>query len=95
MQAVALPLSPMVLWWQDGKSPLCDHGDCHLFDRREPDASRCSYRTVGRSVQLEGTSAHRELADLLPLLGAERTNDGLIEVINAQVLDCDDEDVSR
>jgi hypothetical protein len=88
---VALPLSPMVVWWQNTKRPLFEHGDCHLFDTISRDATECSFKTVGRTDQLIIKSTDAELSTLLSQIAAERISDSEIEVISVDILGCEDD----
>ena len=49
---VALPLCPMIFWWQDAKGQLYEHGRCHLFDFAAKDGSSFSFKTVGQANEL-------------------------------------------
>ncbi len=87
---VALPLSPMVLWWQDPKMQMYDHGFCYVFDYAAKDGQSFSFKTVGRSDHLMVSSGDCELGVLAQQLQTERAQDGPIETVQLTVVTCDE-----
>jgi len=84
---IALPLSPMVLWWQDAKAHMYNHGRCYLFDFAAKDGKSFSFKTVGVADQLTVTENHAELGALAKQLKDERTEDSEIEIIQVNLID--------
>ena len=78
---VAIPLSPMVFWWQDPKAQFLDHGCCYLFDSEIKAGCGFSFKTVARPEQLTVTEGDEEIGELAVQLAAERAEDGAIEVV--------------
>ena len=89
-QKLALPLSPMVLWWQDPRLQMY-HGCCYLFDFAAKDGSKFSFKTIGRADHLSVTKDHKQLGELAQRLVAERAEDGPIEAVEVMIADGDDE----
>lgn len=82
----AVPLSPMIFWWQDPKAPIFDHGCCYMFDSPTKDGSGFSFKTVGRNDQLTVLPDHDELGSLVKLVKAEREQDGPIETVPVTIV---------
>ena len=83
---IAVPLSPMIFWWQDPRAQYLDHGCCYLFDGERKSNLGFSFKTVGRPEQLTVTSDHNDLSDLFQQLSSERLQDGDIEAIEIKVI---------
>jgi hypothetical protein len=83
---VALPLSPMIFWWQDPRLQLFDHGFCYLFDYASKDALTFSFKIVGRADHLTVSKDSGETSALVPDLIAARTSDGAIETIDVNII---------
>lgn len=84
--SIALPLSPMIFWWQDAKAPMYDHGCCYIFDFAAKDGKDFSFKTIGRATQLKISEDHEELGILANQLKGERTEDGPIDVVESTII---------
>ena len=89
--AIALPLSPMLIWWQDPKIHMFDHGFCYIFDFAAKDGNNFSYKTVGRPDQLAVTTNHAELGELAQQLKAEREQDGPLQTECVKMVSCEEQ----
>lgn len=82
---VAVPLSPMVFWWQDPKAQFLDHGCCYLFDGEIKGGGGYSFKTVARPEQLTVAASDEEIGELAAQLTTERSEDGAIEVVELSI----------
>lgn len=87
---IALPLSPLVFWWQDPKAQMLDHGCCYVFDFAAKDNQSFSFKTVGRADQLTVSQGRGQMAMLAQELAAERIMDGPIEALEVSLFTCED-----
>ena len=87
---VALPLCPMIFWWQDVKGQLYEHGRCHLFDFAAKDGSSFSFKTVGQANELIVSRNDPHLGELASELAAQRSEDGPVEAVRIVAVHCEE-----
>jgi hypothetical protein len=86
---IALPMSPMVFWWQDPKAHLFEHGCCYIFDIADRANTSFSFKAIGSRDHRKVTLEDHELGEFAKQIAAERESDGPIEVakVRRSVLD--------